>query len=208
MNPGTTHAERSQYLNSVIRKGIPARYTVQHEWRDLRAALTRYGEAYGGIDLTPAFQRGHVWTTHQQEGFIASALRNLLPESALNIQLNCPNWTDDDYDGDLLPGVVCIDGLQRLTAVLKFMDGELSPLGLTIRDFDNSSFHIKTHFCLRIQMFEHKYEADLLQHYLDHNSGGTPHSPSEIDRVTALQKAAALRKNPKPDEPVRERERT
>lgn len=147
--------------------------------------------AGGSFELEPDFQRGHVWTLEQQTRFMESLIRGCAPARIL---FNCPGWLGavDGKGGDIaLQSLQCIDGLQRLTAMVKFVKGELAVFGgRTASDFDASPFDTAR---LRIQvaMFEFAQRADLLQFYLDLNAGGTVHSRQELDRVAALRTAAA-----------------
>jgi len=183
------YVRRTAELDKIIRPLRTARYQIDMEWRDLEDGLARYDRDWGGLDLNPDFQRGHVWTPDQQRGYIESVLRGTVSSSGFVIQLNCPHWEDDVYEGDLPPGMQCIDGLQRITAVLRFMHGEVRPFGLGVRDLDRSSYMVKSHYCFKVAVHNFGFRADLLQHYLDFNAGGTPHSQAEIARVRQLREA-------------------
>jgi hypothetical protein len=186
------HAEyerNTDRLNAIIRPLRTAQYEVDHEWSRITTALQTYGEDYGMLDMNPDFQRGHVWTPDQQQHFIENVLRGVISTAGFLVQFNCPNWemADDGYQGDLPRGVQCIDGLQRITAVQDFLDGKVRPFGLGVDDLKSSSFSIKSgRFRFRLAMHNFKMRAELLQHYLDLNAGGTPHGASEIDRVRGL----------------------
>lgn len=173
-------------LSAIINPLRSTTYTCDTEWRSIQRTFDRYAEDYGMVDLNPDFQRGHVWTEQQQLHYIENALRGIVPAPAFVIQLNCPNWDTDDYIGDLPKGFQCIDGLQRLTAVQKFINGEIKPFGLTIPDLEYSSFSIKSMYRFRVEVFSFQNKSELLQHYIDINSGGTPHSAEEIERVKNL----------------------
>ena len=83
-----------------------------------------------GVDINPDFQRGHIWTEAQQVAYIENVLRRIVDESGLTIRFNCPTWREAKLSGDLPDQVVCIDGLQRLTAIRKFISKELPIFGL------------------------------------------------------------------------------
>ena len=137
-----------------------------------------------GIDLNPDFQRGHVWTKDQQTSYIENVLRRIVDESGLTIRFNCPTWRETRITGDLPEQIVCIDGLQRLTAIRKFIAGELSVFGL---DFNELPIRvILRDLQLVIKMYDFQNRKDLLKFYLDINGGGTPHSQDELDRVRGL----------------------
>lgn len=178
--------QNTERLSAIIRPIAQRLYSTDVEWRNLDHRLAKYGEDWGGMDLNPDFQRGHVWTKCQQQRFIEAALRGTLSTSAFNIQFNCPNWENDHYEGDLPRGFQCIDGLQRITAVSKFVRGEILPFGLHIRDLDISRFQIKTHYNFHFQVFAYEKRSEVIQHYLDFNDGGTQHPLDEIERVRNL----------------------
>lgn len=140
-----------------------------------------------GLDLNPDFQRGHVWSEQQQLRFIENVLREIVDESGLTIRFNCPSWRNTPVaDSDLLDQAVCIDGLQRLTAVRKFIAGEVKPFGYSINELGKRL--IMRDRQIVIKMHDFQYRKDLLQFYLDLNSGGTVHSNQELERVRTLLK--------------------
>lgn len=180
-------ARRTAVLSEIIRPLNTAKYEVEHDWRYIAKALKGYEADYGGLDLNPDFQRGHVWTSDQKRHFIENALRGVVASGGFVVQFNCPNWDNDNYQGELPHGFQCIDGLQRITAIQDFINGEVRPFGLSVEDLDGSSFSMRrSRFRLRIAVHDFQTKADLLKHYLDLNTGGTPHSAEEIDRVRGL----------------------
>lgn len=178
---------RTAELEKVIRPLRTARYEVDQDWTYIQKALDSLARDYGMVDLNPDFQRGHVWTAVQQRHYIENCLRGVVSSSGFVVQFNCPNWEDDKYEGDLPRGVQCIDGLQRITAVLKFLAGEVRPFGLCPDDLARSRFMIRTSYRFRVAIHNFTSRADLLQHYLDLNAGGTPHSVEEIERVRQMR---------------------
>lgn len=185
--------KRSHELSLLIKPLRTAKYEVDHDWRYLEKALEGYGNDYGGLDLNPDFQRGHVWSNDQQRHYIENVLRGVVSSSGFLVQLNCPNWDMDDheYKGDLPLGMQCIDGLQRITAIQRFIAGEIRPFGLLHSDLNGSRFSMRgSSYRLRVAIHNFKTRADLLQHYIDLNAGGTPHTQEEIDRVRKLRETA------------------
>ncbi len=184
-------ASRTARLTALIKPLRSATYEVDCQWQHLAGLLERLGKDYGGLDLCPDFQRGHVWTQDQQRHFVENVLRGIVSTSGLLVQFNCANWKLD-YDetkSDLPLGLQCIDGVQRMTAVSEFLAGRVHPFGLGLDDLENSSFSpINLSYRFRIAVHDYAWRADLLQHYLDLNAGGTPHPASEIERVRALLK--------------------
>lgn len=185
------YTQRTEELCRVINPLRTAQYEVDHDWRHITTALERYREDYDGLDLTPDFQRGHVWTTSQQRHYVENVLRGVVSSAGFVLQFNCPNWNDDSYEGELPRGFQCIDGLQRLTAVQAFLAGEVTPFGLSAEDLNGSGFSMRgSKYRFRVAIHDFQTRTDLLQHYIDLNAGGTPHSTTEIDRVRNLQRIA------------------
>ena len=141
-----------------------------------------------GIDFNPDFQRGHVWTEQQQVYFLENVLRRIVDESGLTIRFNNPVWSGTKLTGDMPDQTVCVDGLQRLTAIRKFIKGELTVFG--IKHDDLPMRVILRDLRIVIQMYDFKYKKDLLRFYLDINSGGTAHTDNELNRVHGLLKMA------------------
>lgn len=174
-------------LSTIIRPLRTAQYETDIMFGHLEQALAGYEKDWGGLDLNPDFQRGHVWTADQQRHFVENILRGVVSTSGFLIQMNCPNWDVDNYNGDLPRGFQCIDGLQRITAVREFLAGKVFPFDLGVDDLNGSSFSMKRNL-YRFRFAVHNFEsrAELLQHYLDLNVGGTPHTEDEIARVKSL----------------------
>ncbi|MEC7118566.1 MAG: DUF262 domain-containing protein [Pseudomonadota bacterium] len=152
--------------------------------------LTR--DCPAGYELVPDFQRGHVWTDQQRTHFIENVLRRIVSDDGLMIRLNCPSWRwDPKPDSDLPDQAVCIDGLQRLTAIRAFMSGEVNPFGLTKDQICSGWGMRRIDRMVVFQIYDFQYRRDLLQFYLDINGGGTPHTPAELERVQQLLKESA-----------------
>ena len=97
-----------------------ANYHVDVGFKYLDSTIQNYIKEYGLI-LDPPFQRGHVWTQAQQEAYVIHLLRGGL--SGKDLYFNCPSWHGKaltDYDE-----FVCVDGLQRITAIRKFIQNKL-----------------------------------------------------------------------------------
>lgn len=182
-------SDQEKHLYSVVRP-FQAAWTVDVSLSDLEGFLDgsrKDVERFGGkLDLCPDFQRGHVWQEAQQVAYVESLIRKKAP---LVIQFNCRAWSDisDRSDGDIPPHhLECVDGLQRLTSIRRFMAGEISIFGgLTADDLKGSPFS-PVRMRIQVQIHEFCWRQELLQYYLDFNTNGTPHSPSEIARVQSL----------------------
>lgn len=185
------YVRHTDELAAIIKPLRTAQYEVDHYWRSFQRSLMGYGQDYGGLELNPDFQRGHVWTADQQRHFVENVLRGVVSSSGFVIQFNCPNWENHNYSGDLPLGFQCIDGLQRITAVQAFLDGHVRPFGLSAGELDGSYFSMRgSRYRFRMAVHDFQSRSELLQHYLDLNAGGTPHTAEEIERVRGLRNAA------------------
>lgn len=182
---------KTKRLAKIIKPLASAKYQVDIPWRYLEESLERYSKEYGGLDVNPDFQRGHVWLPEQQQHFIENVLRGIVSSSQLVIQWNCPSWDDYYYKGPMFIGFQCIDGLQRLTAVRRFLKGEVKPFGLSVDDLIGSRFAPTfSNYTFKFAVHNLANRKDLLSHYLDLNAGGTQHTDNEIDRVRELLEKA------------------
>ena len=79
---------------------------------------------------------------------------------------------------------VCVDGLQRITAISHFVHNELKVFGSYFREFTDSPSIIEN--TIRVHINDLKSYEEVLTWYIEMNSGGTPHSEREIERVKTL----------------------
>jgi len=127
--------------------------------------------------LNPDFQRGHIWNEKQQTEYIEFLLRG--GRSGRIIYFNCPNWSSGARDGDF----VCVDGLQRTTAILRFINNEIKAFGIYYKDYEDS---LPMNIDVLVNINELKTRKEVLKWYIEMNSGGTPHTESEINIVKKL----------------------
>lgn len=90
-------------------------YQVNVSWEYMMEWLDRLINEEG-LQLNPDFQRGHVWTEDQQVKFLEFILRG--GKTGRTLYFNDPYWHScrpktgySDF--------VCVDGLQRITAIQK-----------------------------------------------------------------------------------------
>ena len=77
----------------------------------------------------------------------------------------------------------CVDGLQRLTAMLAFLHNEIPIFGYYLKDFEDKP---KLLMGLKFNVNNLQTKKEMLQWYVDMNTGGTVHSTEEIERVKKL----------------------
>lgn len=145
-------------------------------------------DAGGTLELCPDFQRGHVWSDAQRVAFVEAFLSN---RAEAKIRFNAPGYTDRGAKGDLVASTMqCIDGLQRLTALVDFVEGNSAVFGgLKASDLSGTAFSVKR-YSVKVAVHEFANRAELLRFYLDINSGGTVHAEAELERVKGLLKSA------------------
>lgn len=153
-------------------------YSIDVSLRSLEGTIDDYIEEMG-LELNPDFQRGYVWNERQQELFVEHLLREGV--SGLDIFFNHTNWQNTSGSGD--GWFVCVDGLQRLTACLGFLRNQVKAFGCYYRDFED-----KIPMMVRLRFHVNNLESrkEVLEWYLQMNSGGTVHSQEELDRVAGL----------------------
>lgn len=159
-----------------------ARYRVYTDLKYLRDAIDCYIKDYN-LNMNPDFQRGHVWTQEQQSAYVEFLIRG--GAGASEIRFNYPNWQKGYSETDEM---VVVDGLQRLTACLKFVDSKLPVFdGYYLDDIENVNPMLRG-INLIFMVNGLRTRKEVLQWYLELNSGGTPHSNEELDRVRGMLK--------------------
>lgn len=152
-------------------------------WNYLERQLTEYAEQ-AALDIDPDFQRGHVWSREQQIKYVEYILR----DGNLNrhIIFNCSGF----FDGATESPMLLIDGKQRLQAARLFISNELPVFGgLRRQDFTWEGKNISRmppSLSFTFYVNDLQTRAEILQFYLDLNTGGVVHSDTEIDRVRQL----------------------
>jgi hypothetical protein len=150
-------------------------YQIHVMWESLERHLAT--EVEGGLDLNPDFQRGHVWTKEQQSRYVEYILRG--GQSGKDLYFNHPRYQAGES------GIyVIVDGKQRLEAVRSFLRGDTPAFGAYRSEWTGNMRGLFLRFSWNVASL--RTRADVLEWYLDFNSGGTVHAQEEIDRVRQL----------------------
>ncbi len=155
-------------------------YAVDIAWSELERNIERFITQYD-LQMNPDFQRGNVWTPSQQSRYVEFMLKG--GESGKSIYFNHPGWMKS-FKGDF----VLVDGLQRITAVRAFLKNEIKAYDRTYSQllegmpYDRAPYD----YGFKFHVATLRTRAEVLQWYLDFNSGGTVHAQSEIERVKEL----------------------
>jgi hypothetical protein len=156
-----------------IRREVQWKYLEEH----LEDQVNKYD-----LQVDPDFQRGRVWTEEQKTRYVEYCLKGGAYHR--DILLNHPGWMND-FEGEF----VLVDGLQRLTAITQFIKNKLPIFnGVYLNDFDHPRKLLGgqiSFFCINTL----KTRKEVLQWYLDLNTGGVVHTNEEIERVRGLLEA-------------------
>ena len=129
--------------------------------------------------MSPDFQRGYVWTEEQKIKYVEFILRG--GKTANIIYFNQPEWSTG---GNTQP-MILLDGKQRLSSLLAFVNNEIKAFGTFYKDFEG---WLGQTIGVIFNVNNMKTRVDILQWYIDFNSGGTVHPEEEIDKVRELLK--------------------
>jgi len=165
-----------------IRQFTQAHYSVHVSWDYLETWLKDHEDM--NVQLDPEFQRGHVWTEEQQIAYVEYRLRGGL--AANELFWNCAGWMKlGTTKGAFRGPMYLVDGLQRLTAVRRFVANEIPAFEHRLSEYKDEPDRIRNAvFIMSVNNLD-DYSA-VLQWYLDLNTGGVVHSTKEIARVRKL----------------------
>lgn len=162
-------------------------YVVNVEIHRLKGYLERLSEDFK-VNLTPDFQRERVWTIEQKQQYIEYLLQG--GTTGRDLYFNCPFFEEDKnvnnlkkLDLDRLE-VVCVDGLQRITAILGFFNNEFKVFGQFAKDFEGKPSNQQSKLNIHINGLLTKKE--LLEWYIQLNTTGKPHTEEEINKVKEM----------------------
>lgn len=136
---------------------------------------------HDNLQMNPDFQRGNVWTEEQQIKYLEFFFRG--GKSANVIYFNCPSY-GRVTDKCNYPDMVLVDGLQRLTAFIRFLNNEIPIFGTYYKDFEDRPR--MSNGILKFNVNDLQTRAEVLRWYIEMNSGGVVHSKKEIERVKEL----------------------
>lgn len=157
-------------------------YHVDVSFQHLSSHIVHLVEDYG-LDINPDFQRGPVWTQSQQVAWVEHVLRG--GRSGRDIFINSPFWDRGDCSrSNKLSRMVLIDGRQRITAALRFLNNEVPAFGHYFKEFKGSMRF--THSALSVYVNSLPTRELELQWYLQLNSGGTVHTEADLSKVRKL----------------------
>lgn len=151
-------------------------YRCDFRFKALDQAIEDYVDNYGLV-MDSDFQRGHVWTKEQQTAYMEFLIRGGRPS---HIKFNDPS-----INGGTSDFFVVVDGLQRLTAMLEYLKGNVKVFGHYPNEIEGiEKLTNRIHIPFMINSLKTKKEV--LRWYLELNTGGTPHTEDEINKVKGM----------------------
>lgn len=159
-------------------KQVPiSEYCICVDIDQVKDTVQRYIDTHH-LNLNPWFQRGHVWTMEQRVKYMEHLLHG--NQSANIIMFNKPYWMKwskkEHHDLEM----TIIDGLQRLTTVLMFVEDKLEVFGQVCSQFGSLRL---CPVSLKFAISSIIDEKELVEWYLRLNSAGTIHTEEELQRV-------------------------
>lgn len=140
------------------------------------------------LDLEPEFQRDYVWNHEQKERYIEFLLRG--GNTGRDILFNYADWgvnvksKRDLSDDPIVNRMVIVDGKQRLSAVTGFMDNNVKAFGYFYCDFTDKLRQTLVNLIFHVN--ELGTRKEILEWYLQLNSGGTVHTEEELTKVRKM----------------------
>lgn len=172
-----------KYFKNIPKYISSSHYYVNVMWFGLERQLEHYQDSEKEImnlNLCPDFQRGHVWTKQQQTLYIEYKLSG--GYGADQIYTNCNGWMNS-FAGPF----ELVDGLQRITAVRKFLNNKIKAFGSYFNDYGDKQYLSSIDFVWHVNNL--KTRKEVLRWYLELNNSGTPHTREELQRVKKLLSA-------------------
>ena len=149
-------------------------YRVNVGWKYLHEHINKNRNP--AFDPDPDFQRGHIWTPEQKIAYVEFKIRGGYGSDV--IQTNCPGWMND-FRGPY----ELVDGKQRLSAVLDFLEDKIKAFGHYYSEFeDRLPSNAEFIWCVN----DLPTRKDVLVWYVELNTGGTPHTQEEINKVKEM----------------------
>ena len=153
-----------------------AEYRVNVSWSYLENHLKHLHRPDMGCPLVldPDFQRAHVWNDAKRTKYVEFILRG--GQSSRDVYLNCSTWMAS-YSSP----IVLVDGKQRIEAVRRFLSNQLPAFGHLFGEYEDRLRTVGPDFVFHVNNL--KTRREVLQWYLDINSGGVVHTEKELKAV-------------------------
>lgn len=156
------------------------RYSTDVSFGELEHELNRYQKEYN-LDINPDFQREYVWTDEQKTKYVEFILRQ--GKSSKEFLFNCQGWMKS-----FTRQMVLVDGKQRISACLDFLHNKIPVFGCYYSQFENnnSSLTRNHNYSFKFVINDLETRQEVLEWYLQLNSGGTVHTEEDLNKVKKL----------------------
>lgn len=141
---------------------------------------------YFGCDMNPSYQRGNVWTVEQEEKLIDSIFKKINIGAfvfAVKDWENGKEAIDDMYE--------IVDGKQRLTAILHFVEGKIKYNGLYFHEmhrFNQYAFEESQVMVGELNFRKKGYNRnEVLENFIRLNECGSSMNPNIIQNAKKLK---------------------
>lgn len=150
------------------------RYNVTVGIDSLRWHIERYTSNYE-LDFDPPFQRGYVWHDWQKKAYVEYLISGGV--SGREIYFNAPHWMGDVPEVKM----VIVDGKQRISALLDFIDGKFSIFEGAF--FNDLRYEDKGQLTLNFNVNDITDYKDVVRWYISMNTGGSMHTEDDIAKA-------------------------
>lgn len=164
------------YFSNITKLTKKGNYEVDICLKYLHDTINNYVEKYN-LDLSPDFQRNYVWKENQKIKWVEFVLKG---GSTTPLYFNHPGWMSN-WEGDF----IVVDGKQRLEALIGFLNNKVPAFGFLYREYLDK---LSLNFTIKININNLKTKREVLNWYLEMNTGGTVHTDEEINKVRAMLK--------------------
>ena len=145
-------------------------------------SIEKYRSEYA-LDDNPDFQRAHVWDRKKQIAFVEFILQG--GQTGNIIYLNQPHWMHwKTFKWNDTNRMVVVDGKQRIKAITRFLKSEIPVFGYTFDKYEDPRW-IRS-ISIKVMINDLVTRKEILQWYLDLNTGGVVHTSEEINKVKDL----------------------
>ena len=150
------------------------------------------------LNLQPDFQRVREWTIEQKVKYVEFVLGGGI--TGIDFYFNNKRWEQDRVAQHPMDYVL-VDGRNRLSALLMFLDNELPVfadkdeehgIGYHLNDFDDPAKLKRLYSSIKVHINNLQTDVEIYQWYLDFNAGGIAHTPEEIAKVRHLKELAIM----------------
>lgn len=147
-------------------------YCIDVHWTEVIFNFERYKERYN-LDINPEFQRGYVWTLQQKIAYIEYIITG--GASGKYIYFNHPAWQGKGMS--TMP-MTLVDGKQRLTTVVAFMNNEIPIFGDNF--YKDYTDYLPSHCELKFAVNNLRTDKEVVEWYLAMNTGGSIHTEEDL----------------------------